>query len=254
MTPPPVGGRRPAPLGPDCHRQSPTGGGVSGPSKRAALWPTLLFLGIPLAGILAGLVWWALHPAQMSPARVERWLLSAKQFAPLLYLVVYAQPVVPVPASVMTIASGLTFGSFWGLWAAAFGATARACNQFVLARWLGRTRLERVLKGRLARLDEQIGRHGLHAVLFIRLVPNLPFDMQNYCLGCSRIRFPAYAIGTFLGILPGTFAFVYLGDAFTHRGHAWKAVVAVVILVGLIVLQRRWMARKTRREGACQNE
>jgi uncharacterized membrane protein YdjX (TVP38/TMEM64 family) len=160
------------------------------------------------------------------------------------YLAAYGQPVVPLPASVMTITGGLAFGPAWGTLAALGGATMRACSQFAVARLLGREVVARLLKGRVASLDQRIGEHGFKAVLLIRLIPNLPFDVQNYGLGFSRVRFSAYAPATFLGMIPGSFAFVYLGYSLTDPAQIWKLALAVVIIVGLMLWQRAWGRHK----------
>ena len=76
----------------------------------------------------------------------------------------------------------------------------------------------------------------------VRLIPNFPFDMQNYGLGFSQVRFGPFALGTFLGIIPGSFAFVYLGYSLTDLRHAWKIVVAMLLIIGLVFGQR-WFVK-----------
>ena len=96
----------------------------------------------------------------------------------------------------------------------------------------------------MAALDAQIGANGFVTVLLIRLIPNVPFDMQNYGLGFSRVRFGPYALATCLGMIPGSFAFVYLGYSLTDPKQLWKLGVAVLLIVGLIVLQRLLKSRR----------
>lgn len=194
---------------------------------------TLLVVGIGWLAKLAGF-----DVRQMTPDRVQQLVLSFGAWAPVVYLLAYAQPLVPLPASVMTITGGLAFGPAWGTAAAMVGATLRACTEFAVARLLGREVVAKLLKGKAAALDARIGENGFKTVLLIRLIPNLPFDMQNYGLGFSRIGFVPYASATFLGMLPGCFAYVYLGYSLTDPKQIWKLGVAVLLIVGLIVLQR----------------
>ena len=179
----------------------------------------------------------------VTPERVRGFVLSFGIWAPLVYLAAYGQPVVPLPASVMTITGGLAFGPAWGTLAALLGATIRACSEFAVARLLGREAVAKLLKGKVAALDEKISEHGFKAVLFIRLIPNLPFDVQNYGLGFSQVRFLPYAVASFLGMMPGAFAYVYLGYSLTDPKQIWKLLLAVFIIVGLFVGQRLWKAR-----------
>ena len=109
---------------------------------------------------------------------------------------------------------------------------------------LGREAVIRLLKGHLATVDERIGANGFVTVLMIRLIPNVPFDMQNYGLGFSRVRFGPYALATLLGVIPGSFAFVYLGYSLTDPKQLWKLGVAVFLIIGLIILQRRLKSRR----------
>ena len=77
-----------------------------------------------------------------------------------------------------------------------------------------------------------------------RLIPNAPFDLQNYGLGCSSVRFLPYAAGTFLGLIPNVAAFVYLGYALTDPARWWRVAAGIAIVLALVWLQRRWSGRR----------
>lgn len=198
--------------------------------------------------LVAGLGWLmkllGLDVTTLTPARISVFLLSFGVWAPLIYLVGYGQPIVPLPASIMTITGGLVFGPLWGSLAALTGATIRACTEFLVARLLGREAVAKLLKGKVATLDQKLGDNSFKAVLLIRLIPNFPFDVQNYGLGFSRVRFWPYLIASFLGMLPGCFAFVYLGYSLTDPKQIWKLGLALLLIIGLIAAQQMWKARQ----------
>lgn len=209
--------------------------------KRAAGKQIALKLGLLVvlaAGLYAVVKVSGFDPGQVSPERIRGWVLSFGIWAPVIYLVAYGQPLVPLPASVMTIAGGLAFGPAWGTLAALTGATLRASSQFLVARLLGREVVAKLLKGRVAKLDQKISENGFQTVLLIRLIPSLPFDMLNYGLGFSKVRFGPYVIASFLGMIPGSFAYVYLGHSLTDPRHLWKLGVAILLVVALIVAQK----------------
>ena len=207
---------------------------------------TFLKFGLFLLIVLG--LWWGLQAAgidvtRVTPERVRADILSFGALAPVIYLAAYGQPLVPLPASVMTIAAGLAFGPWWGLLAALLGASTRACSQFLIARLLGRETVARLLKGRVAALDQKIGENGFTTVLFIRLIPNFPYDIQNYGLGFSQVAFGPYAAATVLGIIPASFAFVYFGYALTDLRQCWKLVLGMLLVLVVIGAQRRYAAR-----------
>ena len=194
--------------------------------------------------VVLGLVWtlraMGLDVTALTPETVRGFVLSFGVWAPAIYLLAYGQPLVPLPASVMTITGGLAFGPLWGTLAALAGATTRACGQFLIARLLGREAVAALLKGRVASLDARLGRNSFLAVLVIRFVPNLPFDVQNYGLGFSRVRFAPFALATLLGILPWSFAFVYLGYSLIDAANRWKLLLALGIMAGLLLATGFW--------------
>jgi uncharacterized membrane protein YdjX (TVP38/TMEM64 family) len=210
---------------------------------KGSTWIKLIVLGLVLVGLGWGLQAAGLDVRRITPERVRDYVLSFGLWAPVIYLAVYGQPLVPLPASLMTITGGLAFGPLWGTLAALGGATARACTQFGVARLLGREAVAKLLKGRVAALDQKIGQNSFKTVLLVRLIPNVPFDMQNYGLGFSQARFLPYAAGTLLGMIPGCFAFVYLGYSLTDPAQVWKLLLALLLIVGLIVLQQRLTRR-----------
>ena len=210
---------------------------------RRATWLKIAAFVAVVCGIGWALKLSGLDLSQVSPERIRSFVLSFGPWAPAVYLLAYGQPIVPLPASVMTLTGGLAFGPAWGTLAALLGATIRACSEFLVARLLGRETVAKLLKGKIATLDQQIADHGFQTVLLIRLIPSLPFDVLNYGLGFSRVRFGVYALASFLGMIPGCFAFVYLGYSLTDPRNIWKLALAVLLVIGLMIAQRAWSKR-----------
>ena len=132
----------------------------------------------------------------------------------LIYSLVYAvATVLLLPGSLLTLAAGAAFGLLPGFASVLVGATIGAGLSFLVARHLARRRVEAWIrsKPRFAAIDEAVAREGWKIVFLTRLSPIFPFNVQNYAYGLTRIRFWHYALSTAIGIVPGTFLYVYLG-------------------------------------------
>ena len=204
-------------------------------------------LGIALlvsAGILWGLAALGVDITRLKPEQVRGFVLSFDGWAPAIFLLLSGQPVVPLPIMGISLVAGLAFGPLWGTLMAISGATIRASTQYGLARWLGRETVARWLRGRAAALDAAVGRYEFRAVLLVRLIPNVPFDLQNLGLGCSRVRFWPYVTATLLGVIPNCFAVAYFGYSMTDLRRSWKLLLALCfIAVIFFVIPKRWRAR-----------
>ena len=202
--------------------------------------------------LLAGIVWSLLgfDLGDLAPDRVRTLMLSFGAWAPIFYLLLYSQPIVPLPSSVFTTAGGLAFGPWWGLIAAMAGATTRACTQFWLARWLGRGAVATPRQGTIAALEQYLATHPVKAVALTRVIPNLPFDAQNFLLGVSRVRFLPYVVGTALGIMPSCVVFAYLGYSLGNTRQPWKLGVGVLLIVVLLIAQQLSTRQRARSPSA----
>ena len=134
-------------------------------------------------------------------------------WAPLAFVLGYILATVAlVPGSILTLAAGALFGLWKGALLAFIAATLGAAAAFLVARHLARDFVHRKLGGdpRVAAIDRAIGDHGRKIVFLLRLSPAFPFNLLNYLLGLTTVRFTDYLIAS-LGMLPGTFLYVYYG-------------------------------------------
>lgn len=198
---------------------------------------------VALILLLAGIVAVALLIGVPSTGQVHDAVDSAGAAAPLAFVALYAvATLAPVPKAPLSLAAGALFGAWWGsvlVWCAAMVAALAA---FVLARWLGRAGVERVLGSRGHRVDAMLEHRGLLAVLVLRLVPVVPFTALNYAAGLSSVGVRDFVLGTAVGIVPGTVAYVVLG-AYVGTPGSWPFLVALAALLllsagGLIVARR----------------
>lgn len=205
---------------------------------------TLKFAGLLIFIVLCILLLqWTQLGRYIKPEEIRAAIQSVGPLAPMLYLIIYSiAPVFFVPGWIITIAGGLAFGAAWGTALTVVGATIGATLAFFVARYLGRDFVARLLKGKFKALDDQAARHGFQVIFFLRLIPLVPFNALDYVAGISKVGARDYILGTFLGIIPGTFAYVYLGSSLTHI-YSWQFASAVGLLIVLAIvplLYKRW--------------
>lgn len=195
--------------------------------------------------VLAGAIGLALAlRGHLDVAALERWVAAAGVAGPLLFMLIYAAATVLfLPGSVLTLAGGALFGPFWGTLWNLTGATVGAALAFLVARYLAADWVERRAGQRLQRLNDGVAAEGWRFVAFVRLVPLLPFNLLNYALGLTRIRFSAYVIASWVFMLPGAVAYTYLGYAGREavaggEGLIQKGLVALAVLAAVAFLPR----------------
>jgi uncharacterized membrane protein YdjX (TVP38/TMEM64 family) len=141
------------------------------------------------------------------------WVEGLGPWGPVAFVAGYALATVAlVPGSVLTLAAGAIFGVGRGTALVLVAATVGASAAFLVARYLARGLVERRLVGdaRFAAIDRAIGTEGRKIVLLLRLSPVFPFNLLNYALGLTRVRFADYLVAS-IGMLPGTLLYVYYG-------------------------------------------
>ena len=112
---------------------------------------------------------------------------------------------------ILTLLGGFLFGWFIGGVVTVFAATAGAVIIFLIVRTsLGEALAERA-GPRLDKLRKGFSEDALSYLLFLRLVPAFPFWLVNIAPALLGTPLPVYALATFVGIIPGTFAFAVAG-------------------------------------------
>jgi uncharacterized membrane protein YdjX (TVP38/TMEM64 family) len=143
------------------------------------------------------------------------WVDGLGVWGPVVFAGGYAVATVAfIPGSLLTLAAGAIFGLGKGTVVVFFGATVGAGLAFLVARYIARDAVARRIAGnaRFAAIDRAVAREGFKIVALLRLAPIFPFNLMNYGLGLTKVRFRDYVLAS-VGMLPGTFLYVYYGKA-----------------------------------------
>jgi uncharacterized membrane protein YdjX (TVP38/TMEM64 family) len=144
-----------------------------------------------------------------------QWLRGAGPAGGLIYGVVYTiAATLFFPALPLTLGAGLLYGTVVGTLIVSPASVAASALAFLIARYLARDWVARRLQKyeQAAAIDRAIEKNGFKVVLLLRLHPALPYNMLNYALGLTRIRLRDYVIASWIGMLPATVLYVYLGS------------------------------------------
>jgi uncharacterized membrane protein YdjX (TVP38/TMEM64 family) len=152
-------------------------------------------------------------PALVSYAR------GAGAMGIVLFAVAYVVSAVALlPGAVLTLAAGFVYGPLLGMAIVSPVSVLAATCAFLLGRTVARDWIRRRVadQPRFAAVDEAVGREGFKIVALLRLSPLLPFNLLNYALGLTKVRLRDYVLASWLGMLPGTALYVYLGSLVTN--------------------------------------
>lgn len=175
---------------------------------------------------------------------LQSWVDDAGVIAPVVFMLIYAMAAIFfLPGSVLTLAGGALFGPVYGTFYNLTGATIGAALSFLISRYLSSDFVEKKSGGKIKQLINGVEKEGWRFVAFVRLVPLFPFNLLNYALGLTKIPFIQYLIATYLFMLPGAFAYTYLGyvgreAASGGDGLITKVLIALALLAVVAFLPR----------------
>jgi uncharacterized membrane protein YdjX (TVP38/TMEM64 family) len=183
--------------------------------------------------------------------RIRDYLRGYGVFGPIASVLLMMAQVVfaPIPASVVQLANGVVYGKFWGAILNLIGQMAGAMLAFTIARSLGKGTVEKVAgKAHQDGFESWLQRWGGKALFVIRAIPGMPSDFMSYVAGLTRMPVRTYVTATFLGYIPQSFAYAWLGD--DAMDYFWWIVIGGFGVSGLIALISwaiQWRNRSLRR-------
>ena len=150
------------------------------------------------------------------------------------------------PCSLLTIGAGTAFGLVKGTIIVSIGSTIGASCAFLISRYVARDavlRMTRKYPG-FGAVDRAIGEEGVKIVGLLRLSPALPYNLSNYFYGLTAVGFGPYVLASWIGMLPGTVLYVYIGYIANASGSTtaetvFKAVGLTVTFVVTVMITRK---------------
>ena len=179
----------------------------------------------------------------LSPQGIKNSIDSFGALSVLIFLIAsLIRPLLLLPTSPFTLASGFMFGMWWGLLWSMIGTTISAIFIYFLSRYILRDFVSRRLKGRYPSVDKMLEGRDWSFIVFLRLIPVLPFDVVSCFAGASQVKFRDFLVGTLIGESPGAIVLVMLGTSLDDIGSGFfyiSIVMAAAVLAGTELVRRR---------------
>ncbi len=184
-------------------------------SKSKVNWNTVI-KGAVIIIAAAGLVIAARHFNVQELIRVLlEWISSLGAWGALMFVLTYIfATVLFLPGLLLTLGGGFLFGVVKGTAIVSVASTLGAGTAFLIGRYLARDWVAGKIEGnsQFRQVDEAVGREGWRIVGLVRLSPVFPFNLLNYAFGLTKVSFKEYFLASWIGMLPGTALYVYLGS------------------------------------------
>jgi uncharacterized membrane protein YdjX (TVP38/TMEM64 family) len=152
-------------------------------------------------------------PQQLS--RALAWVADQGAAGVVAYILLYVvATVLFLPGSILTLGAGAVYGVVYGVPIVSTAATLGATAAFLAGRYVARGWVSRKVAGnaKFAAIDEAVAREGWKIVGLTRLSPVFPFNLLNYAFGLTRVSLRDYVLASWIGMLPGTVMYVYVGS------------------------------------------
>lgn len=170
--------------------------------------PFLLIIGAALAA-------WFLYLQDNLPIFME-WVRDQGLWGAVIVGAAYAAAtVLMIPGSIVTLMIGAIYGPWLGTALVSPASVLGATLAFLLGRNVFRASIEKKMEGspKFTALQVAMEKEGFKILTLVRLSPIFPYTLVNYAFGLTRVKLSHYVLGSFLGMLPGTLMYVYLGAA-----------------------------------------
>ena len=199
---------------------------------------------LPMFGIMVviALLWYFDAFQYFQIQRIQEFKVFLGKFgiiSPLIFILIYILATVFfLPGLPLSLLAGVLFGPILGTVWVSIASTVGATLAFLVARYSGRQFIvDKFSKSDLfIKLDQGVKKQGWKMVAITRLVPLFPFNAQNYAYGLTSVPLKTYVFVSFLCMLPGTIAYLFLAGAIIGgEGDVGKTITYIGIGIGLLV-------------------
>ncbi len=156
---------------------------------------------------------------------------------PIVYSLIYLVAVfIPYAGTAMTVIGGLLFTPAFGTILVIIVSSLGSVFPFLIAKNYGRKRIKaKIEKTKYKKYLDRTDENSFMFVLYMRLIPIIPYELQNYICGLVDISVGKFILATFIGLLPGTFTLIYLGNTITDAQPIKLIILGVLCLFALLL-------------------
>lgn len=222
-------------------RECNGGSGGVGVRRTRGFWiklAALVLFVLILVGGAVMIISGALGPLRLSGDSIAEYVKSLGMWGHLaIVALMIVHSFLPFPAELVAIAAGICFGIIAGVAAVWVGAMIGALLAFGLARAFGQPLVEELLSRRHKQVLMQWSQdRSIAALIVVRLIPVIAFNLVNYAAGLTRISWWTFTWTTALGILPMTVLMVVIGEQMRDPVFKdWMFLVAAGLLILAVV-------------------
>lgn len=221
-------------------------------ARRGPAWGKIALIVLVIAGLAAA---WRYTPLSeyVNAERIVAWAhrVGDVPWAPWLVMLAYTPAcVVMFPRPLITLFAVIAFGPAAGFIYSIIGILGAALATYYLGRALPPDTVRNIVGDRMNEMTEVLRRRGLLACFAMRIVPAAPFAVEGIAAGAVRIKLWHYALGTVLGMAPGTLTTSIFGDQIQtaledpSRINYWLIAGVVLFFAVLILIVRRWFLKQ----------
>jgi uncharacterized membrane protein YdjX (TVP38/TMEM64 family) len=157
------------------------------------------------------------------------------------------------PVIVLILAVAYAFDPLLAMIFSLLGCIASAMLLYVIGHKIGRKTVLRLTGRRLQRINRLISKHGVLAVVAVRMVPVAPYSLVNLAAGAVQVPFRDFVLGTLLGMTPGVVGLTIMESQLEQTIES-PSLTTLAVLAGTVLLSlaaifafRRWFAGKGNR-------
>ena len=176
-----------------------------------------------------------------TPEKIRSIIQGYGKNAALIYILLFSiLPIFFFPVPILALAAGISFGLFEGVLYTMIGAMINSSIMFLMAKKFAKDKVLEIFRKKISekwynKIINAEKANGVFIIFLMRLLPIAPYNVINYLSGLTEISFLKYSMATFLGIIPGTFVFLNVGDKAINV-YSKEFTIAIIGFVVLTVI------------------
>ncbi|MDO4594949.1 MAG: VTT domain-containing protein [Tissierellia bacterium] len=176
---------------------------------------------------------------KIKPENIREVIFHYPSVSSIIYVLVWTiLPVFLFPVPSIALLGGVCFGFFMGSILTIIGAVFNMSLMFLLSRYIFHDLVRKYANTHSNLLTKWINiedKKVAFSIFILRLTPIIPYNLLNYTLPLTKVKYTKYILISLIGIIPGTFVYINLGaQSVDYKSSDF--IIAIILMLGLILI------------------